>query len=157
MRRGNRGISEVVAALMLVSITVAAAILIYVYSSGLLGSLQAAQPQQGQYTNQISLEFYDWTIGGCPPCQTLNLTVRNVGSGLSTVAAYYVSGVKITTTAGSCTTVGVLKPQNSCSVKLTIPGSLTITPGVAYLVKVATKDGGVFAYNCIAGQRTGSV
>ena len=76
---GRKGISELVAALIMVMIVMAGAIIVYVYSSGMLGSLQGAQPQQGQYTNQIALEYYDWTRTLSPTLQTLKLTLRNVG------------------------------------------------------------------------------
>jgi flagellin-like protein len=160
---GKRGISEIVAALMLISIAVAASIIIYVYSSGLLGSLQGAQPQQGQYTNQITLEFYNWTT-----LNTLKLTLRNTGSGLAVFAAFYVTGNKVALKAGStCTTISAtttitasstistLKPQSACGAILDLTG-LTISRGLAYSVKVVTKDGGVFSYSCIAGHSTGS-
>ncbi|MGD0175542.1 MAG: archaellin/type IV pilin N-terminal domain-containing protein [Candidatus Bathyarchaeia archaeon] len=154
MRTGKKGVSEVVAAMLLITITIAAATIFYVYSSGLLGSLTGAQPQSGQYSNSITLEFYDWTT-----LTTLNLTVRNVGSGLANIAAYYVSGTKVTA-SGACTSTTTLQPQKSCLVKLTIPAALngqTVLTGVAYLVKVVTKDGGIFVYSCIAGQRTGNL
>jgi len=175
---------------MLISITVAATFVIYVYSSNLLGSLTGAQPQSGQYSNQITLEYYDWTNGGkcstsytpSPICTRLVLSIRNVGSGLANIAAYYVSGIQITiggvgsappvcsgtattyvatttittgTVATKITYLPLLLPQGSCTVTLTTTG-LTITPGVAYTVKIATTNGGVFVYSFVAGQRTGS-
>jgi hypothetical protein len=167
---GKRGLSEIVAALILISIAVAASIIIYVYSSGLLGSLQGAQPQQGQYTNQITLEFYDWTSQGTADntLHTLKLTLRNTGSGLAVFAAFYVAGTKValragstcstisaTTTITASSTISTLKPQSSCVAVLDLTG-LTISPGLAYPVKVVTKDGGVFSYSCIAGHSTGS-
>jgi hypothetical protein len=174
MRRGKKAVSELVAIMMLISITVAAAFVIYVYSSGLLGSLTGAQPQTGLYTNQITLEYYDWT--SCTPTScsrsTLKLTIRNVGSGLANIAAYYVSGKLITYPISSTTCTSVtgtvlvtsavssvtsLVPQATCTVTLAMPTTgLTITSGVAYEVKIATNNGGVFAYSCVAGQRTGS-
>ena len=172
MRIGKKGVSEILAATLLITITVSAATIFYLYSSNLLGSLTGAQPQSGQYTNQISLEYYDWTNTGL-----LKLTIRNVGSGLANIAAYYVSGTKIIPTSSICTSVsgtftttiatttvstysytltqGPLLPQASCTVILTITG-LTIMAGVAYSVRIATSNGGVFAYTCVAGQRTGS-
>jgi hypothetical protein len=160
---GKKGLSEIVAAMILITIVVAASIIIYVYSSGLLGSLQGARPQQGQYTNQITLEFYDWTS-----LNTLKLTLRNTGSGLAVFAAFYVAGNKVALKGGStCTTVSAttiitasstistLKPQYSCTAILDLTG-LTISPGLAYAVKVVTQDGGVFSYSCIAGHSTGS-
>ncbi len=151
MRSGKKGVSEVVAAMMLITITVAASLIVYVYSSGLLGSLQAAQPAQGQYANQLTLEFYDWTNLG-----TLSLTLRNVGSGLGIIAAFYVNGRGVTMKGGStCTTTTALQPQASCSASLDT-SKLSLSAGVAFIVKVTTKDGGIFSFSCIAGQRTGS-
>jgi hypothetical protein len=197
MRRGKGAVSEVVAALMLISIVVAAAFIIYVYSSNLLGSLTGAQPSTGQYSNQITLEYYDWTVDQSGPaqcslsytplnCGTLVLQIRNVGTGLANIAAYYVNGVRITTVSYTCptlsgtvtvtstslTTVANLMPQASCSVKLTMPTGTTystgcstavtttnlqtICVGLTYSIQIATTSGGIFAYNCVAGERTGS-
>ena len=176
---GRRGVSEIVAAMILISIVFAATFVVYVYSSGLLGSLQGAQPQQGQYTNQVTLEFYDWSAAGTgdSSLHTLKLTLRNVGSGLAGLSAFYVNGIAVSYTTGtgcailtttfitlaktttSTSFVLTVLPQNSCTVTLnwSASGSLTtITSGLAYSVKVVTKNGGVFSYSCIAGQRTGS-
>ena len=91
--RGKKAVSEIVAATLLITITVAASVIFYVYSSNLLGSLTGTQPQSGLYSNQITLEYYDWTT-----LSSLILTVRNVGSGLANIAAFYVNGLKPTTT-----------------------------------------------------------
>lgn len=157
--------------MMLITITVAASIILYVYSSGLLGSLQGAQPQSGQYTNQITLEFYDWSAAGTgdSTLHTLKLTLRNVGSGIANLAALYVAGVSVnlkSATSWSClvsaatiitSTVTAMVPGSSCTATLTLPPTLTVTAGIAYVVKAVTKSGGVFSYSCIAGQSTGSV
>ncbi len=182
-RRSKKGVSEYVAVLLLILITVSGAIILYVYSSGLLGSLQGAALQK-PYANQISLEYFDWS--GTSTCSTdlhhLCLTLRNVGSGVATLSDFFVSGVKITapitgtcsgytgskntvTITGTATgtyTVSGLIPQGatSCQAVLTIPSTgptTTILSGVAYSVRVVTSDGSVFAYSCIAGQSTGSL
>jgi flagellin-like protein len=158
MRRQNKkGISELVAVLMMVAITIAAALLIYVYSSGLLGALQGAQPQQ-PYAGQVALEYYDWTTPNI-----LTVTMRNVGSAVINLIGsdWLINGVKQTgLSAWSCSTGSTsssLLPQGSCRVTITIAaGQPTVTPGVTYTVKVATVSGSVFSYSCIAGQRTGS-
>jgi hypothetical protein len=160
---GKRGVSEIAAAMLLITIAVAASIIIYVYSSGLLGSLQGAQPQQGQYTNQITLEYYDWTASLDPNLHTLKLTLRNTGSGLAVFAAFYVSGEAVTLkSGGTCAIVNAtsttsMRPQGSCVAVLGIPSGLTISAGFAYTVRAATRDGGVFSYSCIAGQSTSSL
>lgn len=200
MRREKKAVSEVVAAMMLISIVVAAAFIIYVYSSNLLGMMTGAQPSSGQYSNQITLEYYDWTntqsgVGAecsisyaaqhntAPICSSLILGIRNVGSGLANIAAYYINGVNIPYPSSStCTsltgTVTVttnvasitrLMPQLSCTVTLTMPTTatyttatastatgLTITVGDSYSLQIATTSGGVFTYTLVAGERTGS-
>lgn len=151
MRSGRKGISEIVAALLLILIVIAGSILVYVYSSGLLGSLQGAQPQQ-PYANQITLEYYDWTS-----TTTLTLTLRNVGSGRGILTDFFVGGQLLPLKAGStCVTTTLLAPQSSCKAILDT-STLTISNGVAYVVKVVTRDGSVFSYSCIAGQSTGSL
>jgi archaellum component FlaF (FlaF/FlaG flagellin family) len=163
---GKRGVSEIAAAMLLITIAVAASIIIYVYSSGLMGSLQGAQPQQGQYTNQITLEYYDWTANASgtydSSLHTLKVTLRNTGSGLAVFAAFYVSGQAVALKSGSTCTIFnatstvTLQPQSSCVAILGIPSGFTISAGFAYAVRIVTRDGGVFSYSCIAGRSTGS-
>ena len=158
MRLGSKAVSEIVAAMLLISIVVAATFIIWVYSSNLLGSLQGAQPQTGQYSNQITLEYYDWTDtpsgttgaqcsltyaashSGKPNCSTLILIFRNVGSGIANIAAYYVNGIQLTyPTTTTCTLSGTLvstinsvtslTPQASCSVTLTMPSTAIYVTG----------------------------
>jgi len=159
---GKRGISELVAAMLLILITIAGGIIVYVYSSGMLGSLQGAQPQQ-QYVNKISLEYYNWTSKVSPTLQIVKIILRNVGSGRGTLAAFYVGNstasiaVNLNSTLGStCTTANPLNPQVSCLAVLSIPISFKVTPNTAYTVKVVTKDGAIFPFSCIAGQSTSS-
>jgi hypothetical protein len=168
IRRAKKGIAEYVAVLLLIIITVAGTIILYVYSSGLMGSLQGAQPQK-PYAQMITVEYYDWTTTASgtsdPTLHHLQIIIRNVGSGIAVLSEFFVSGVKITTPiTGTCTTYTSttkgLPPQgsNSCTAILTIPNTgvtQTITSGIAYPVKVVTGDGSVFAYSLVAGRSTG--
>jgi hypothetical protein len=146
---GRKGLSDIVAALMLISIVVAASIILYVYSSGLLGSLQGAQPQQ-PYVNQIVLEYYNWPTSNL---NNLTLYLRNTGSGRGLLADFFVNGTKVTLTKGSCVTytTTALTPGSTCTAVLTISG-LNIKAGYAYIVKLVTKDGSIFSYSLVAGQ-----
>ena len=54
----NRGVSQVIAALLLIAIAVAAAILLYVFAIGLLGSLGSSGGQQTK--QQLIMEAYNW-------------------------------------------------------------------------------------------------
>jgi flagellin-like protein len=144
----RRGASEVIAAMLLIVITVAAAVLMYAYSSGLMGQLQGVAVQQ-PYLEQVSLDYYDWTA-----LTTLKLTVRNVGAAKVTMADFFVAGMRNTTAltfgSGCNSPRGVLAVQSACVVTFPVPSGFA-TPGVAYSVKIVAKDGAVFSYSCIAG------
>jgi hypothetical protein len=146
--------------MMMISIVVAATLVVYAYSSGLLGSLQGAQPQR-PYTNQITLEYYNWpNTGGTYPNNMHNLTLylRNTGSGRAILADFFVNGTSVTlnNTKGSCFTYTAtntfLPPSSPCVAILTIPSTMRITAGYAYSVRLVTKDGSAFTYTLIAGQ-----
>jgi len=138
----RRGVSVVIAALLLIAIAVAAAVLLYVFSIGLLGSLSTSGGQQTK--QQLIMEAYNWSSA------TLVLHLRNVGSANITLttppADFFVNGNPAT--QSGCTT---LAPQQSCSASVTGYG-FTPTSGVAYPIKVVTPDGAVFSYSAIYGQ-----
>jgi hypothetical protein len=140
--------------MMMIAIVLAAALVIYSYSSGLLGSLQGAQPQQ-PYTNQITLEYYNWPSSNM---HNLTLYLRNTGTGRAILADFFVNGTSVTLVSnkGSCFTYTAtntfLPPSSPCVAILTIPSSVTITAGYAYSVRLVTRDGSAFTYTLIAGQ-----
>jgi flagellin-like protein len=141
----NRAVSQVIAALLLIAIAVAAAVLVYVFSIGLLGSLQGGGGQQVK--QQVILEAYNWNA----TTNQLSMSVRNVGTAGVTIASVFVNGVPITSPGwGSGCSGGVLPVQNACTITVADPG--TTTPGVAYSIKMVTADGGVFSYSAIKGQ-----
>ncbi len=144
----NRGVSVIIAALLLIAIAVAAAVLLYVFSIGLLGSLSSSGGQQTK--QQVILEAYDWSITAGP----IILHLRNVGSATVNLAAadYFVNGGSVTATGGipPCTAT-VVPGAASCAMSLAL-GTFTPTAGAAYPIKVVTPDGGVFSYSAIAGQ-----
>lgn len=137
----NRGVSQVIAALLLIAIAVAAAILLYVFSIGLLGSLGSSGGQQTK--EQIIMESYNFA-------STLSVTLRNVGPSSVDMskADFFVNGVALTGGGGGCP---VLTPTQSCSVTLTYTGGSSLVSGAAYPFKIVTPDGGVFSYSVIFG------
>jgi flagellin-like protein len=140
----NRAVSVIIAALLLIAITVAAAILLYVFSIGLLGSLQSGGGQQTK--QQLIMEAYTWTT----PAGPLTMTMRNVGPATIQFADVFINGAKQTAT-GSCegATPTVLVGA-SCTLIIAAPTG-SPTAGVAYPIKVVTVDGAVFSYSAIAG------
>jgi flagellin-like protein len=141
-RFSSRGVSQVIAALLLIAIAVAAAILLYVFAIGLLGSLATSGGHQTK--EQVIMEAYRFRTSGA-----LTISVRNVGSATVDMAGadYFLNGVSAT-------------PDNGCSLTLTISGSCTTTltvstsnlsSGAGYPLKIVTPDGGVFSYSVIYG------
>ena len=140
-RLGNRGASNVIAVLLLIAITVAAAILLYVFSIGTVGFLQTGGGQQTK--QQLIMSTYNWVDP-----TSLSLALKNVGTTPIDVgkADVFLEGVQVSN-PGTC---GVLNPGNSCTMSITLTG--TYTPGKAYAVKIVAPDGAVFSYMTIAGQ-----
>jgi flagellin-like protein len=141
----RRGVSVIIASLLLIAIAVAAAVLLYVFSIGLMGSLGSSGGQQTK--DEVILEAYSWT-----KLTSLILDLKNVGSSTVNLAAgsadYFVNGNAIKTVS-ACPGAATLAPgAPACTVTLTTP---TLTSGVAYPVKVILPDGGVFSYTATAG------
>ena len=134
----KKGVSPVIAVLLMIAIAVAAAILVYVWSMGLIGTLTTGGGSQTR--EQVILDAYSWNATG-----TMTLYLRNVGSSEVELDAVYVGGESIDSDMG--TTLPVQGPV--IQVDLTPTG--TYTSGVAYTVKAITKTGGVFTYSLIAG------
>jgi flagellin-like protein len=141
----NRAVSQIIAALLLIAIAVAAAILLYVFSIGLLGSLGSGGGQQTK--EQLIMEAYNW--GGTLP-GTITLTLRNVGPASINAGAtdIFVNGIS-SGTLGPVGCAVTLTPGQSCTAVIIPVG--TFVPGAAYPLKLVTPSGGVFSYSVIAG------
>jgi len=148
----KRAVSNIIAALLLIAIAVAAAILLYVFSIGLLGSLGSSGGQQTK--EQVIMEAYSFPSGG-----PLTVTLRNVGSATENLASadYFVNGAIDTGLAfsgcsanGAAATSSALVPSGSCVATVTVPVTSLIS-GAAYPFKVVTPTGGVFSYSVIYG------
>ena len=138
----NRAVSAVIATLLLIAIAVAAAIIVYVFSIGLLGGLQTSGGQQVK--QQVIMEAYNWNT-----LASLILTLRNVGPAQVQFADWFINGA-LATASGTCAGSGfALTVGASCTVTLTPP--TTANAGVSYVVKVVSIDGAVFSYSAIAG------
>jgi flagellin-like protein len=143
----NRGVSTIIAALLLIAIAIAAGVLLYVFSMGLMGSLQGSGGQQVK--DQVIVEAYQW-ITPTP----LLLQLRNTGATVFdlTRANYYVGGVQmasVTHTGTKCTATA-FSPGMACTANVPIAG-LTPVYGVAYVVKIGLADGGMSSYSAVYG------
>ena len=133
---------DVIAALLLIAIAVAAAILLYVFSIGLLGSLGTGGGQQVK--EQLIMEAYNWV-----DLSTIELTFRNVGPASinADTTDVFVNGLSAGTLGGP----DPLDPGDSFTTTITVPGGFTVVSGAAYPLKLVTPSGGVFSYSVIAG------
>jgi len=133
-RVSKKAVSPVIATLLMIAVAVAASVIVYVWSAGLLGTLMGGGG--AQVKEQIILEAYEWPTTG-----NLKLYLRNVGASAVTVVAIYVGGY-----------------QNTVSVPIAVKAATDVpsldggfSSGTAYTVKVVTDTGAVFSFSCIAG------
>jgi len=143
----NRGISTIIAALLLIAISIAAGVLLYVFSIGLMGSLQGSGGQQMK--DEVIIEAYQW-----PTPTPLILQLRNTGvrSLDLTKAAYYVGGLQMAnpTHTGTTCTPSSFSPGMACTANVPISG-LTPAYGVAYVIKISLADGGITSFSAVYG------
>jgi len=135
----EKGVSPVIAVLLMIAIAVAAAILVYVWSMGLIGTLTTGGGSQTR--EQIIVDAYSWNQSS----NAITLYMRNVGNSEIILDAVYVGGDVASTNMG--TTLPVLGPVIQVDVT---PGG-AYTSGVAYTMKCITKTGGVFTFSLICG------
>jgi len=148
----RRGVSEIIAALLVVCITVSAATLFAAYASGLMGSLLTTVTQP--YTEQFSVEYYSWNT-----LSSLSVDVRNTGVATVNLATadYYLSGIQLTTAPTfSCVspaTSTAVAPTGACSLTWSLTAG-SYSSGIAYVLKVVLKDGATFTFSIVAGSNT---
>ena len=137
-RLNRKAVSPVIATLLMIAIAVAAAILVYVWSMGLIGGLQTGGGQQVR--EQIMLDEYVWTTES-----SISGIVRNVGNAKVEIASVYVEGHNADFTAST------MDPLSTTPLSITGISDFTPTSGVAYTLKIVTRTGGVFSFSVIFG------
>ena len=136
-RVSKKAVSPVIATLLMIAVAVAASVIVYVWSAGLLGTLMGGGG--AQVKEQVILEAYEWTA-----TNALKLYLRNVGAADVKIAAIYVGG---TQNAPAANTISV----KSSMMLTATSGPANLAAGTAYVVKIVTETGGVFSFTCIYG------
>lgn len=158
--RRRRGIDPIIAALLLIAITVSAGIVVYVYVTGLAGSLTGSGGQQ--VTEQISMDAYVYS----PVSGGVAVYVRNVGTAATTLdsGAMFFDGLTATDvhTGFPGTSCFALSPSYQMSVGTVCYFNFTTTPagnaanaatvGTVHPIKIVSSSGGTFIFNVIAGR-----
>lgn len=159
----RRAVSEIIAALLIVCITVSAATLFAAYASGIMGAIQ--KPVSQPYTEQLTIDYYCWGSWSGGYCNTSTITsvlvtIRNDGAATITFADFFIQGFKatsVTPSSSGCPSASspyYLNVQSVCTLTISVPTGLTVKSGIAYSVKFVATDGSIFTFSCIAGSYT---
>jgi len=149
----RKGVSEIIAALLVIMITISAGTLFAAYASGLMGSMQKQMTTQ-PYIEQISSEDYTWTT-----LSSLTVNARNTGAATINLqtADYYLAGILLSAPSPSCSTGSwnAVAPGTVCTISWSSLTASSYSTGVAYVLKIVlTKDGATFTFTLVAGSAT---
>jgi len=141
LRKDRRAISTILAALLMVVIVVVASVIVYAWSTGLLGGLMGTTPTVKE---ALSMDSYKWSEDGTE----LTMYIRNVGTVDVKIKTYYIEYGGAAEDTGNWTepisvNVGEVEP-----VKVTHGGTTGWKPGgYAYTIKLVTTTGTQFTFN----------
>ncbi len=86
----RRGVSVIIATLLLIAIAVAASIIVYVFVNGLAANLTAGGGQQT--TERLQMQGYNFNVGSN---QVVQVFLVNSGSSSTTISSVYFDGVLV--------------------------------------------------------------
>lgn len=140
-KMNRKAVSPVIATLLMIAIAVASGTLVYVWSMGIVGTLQSSGGQQTK--QQLMMEAYS-----ALDTTSWILNLRNPGSSSLQISAVYISGVSCTFLPNNPT----LAPSGTQKLTVTVSDVTGLTMGVGYPVKIITLDGAVFTFTVIYGR-----
>ena len=161
----QKGVSPILATLLLIAIAVAAGIIVYVYVNSLSGGLTGGGGGQ-QVSDQLSLDSCSFSGNGTSTATFLVLHLRDTGAGSVSISSVYYDGntIPLTSCISPCVWYAQ-SPANPVSVGSTVTLTLTVngtllsgsTPplpsaGTSHIVKVITTTGGQGIYSVTAGR-----
>ena len=151
--KDKKGINTILASLLMVVIVVVASVMVYAWSTGLLGTL-LVQPNVGKET--ITMDTYAF-----PNNNNVTLTLRNAGTVAVTFSSYYVKNATGTTYTQSGWTWGPTIQPNApglANIGITAgcvgcgsfsTSSFTFVSGNSYTVTLVTSRNNQFNFNVI--------
>ena len=149
---GNKkGIDTILAALLMVVIVVVAAVMVYAWSTGLLGTL-LVKPNTGE--GPLSPDNFAFSNS-----TSTTITIRNAGTSNVTLVAYYVTdsngnqwsklswtGPTIAPNKATNTIFGIGASCSSCAYQGVASGFAGFSSGYSYTVKVVTAKNNPFTF-----------
>jgi len=133
VKRGEKGVSPIVATAILVLISVVAGVLLWLWISGFTSAATAGQPALAE---RIKIEAANGTD------TSVIALVRNVGGVRVNITHVYVFNA-----TGALIVRGTLEPPVSISpgevgrVSISWTGAPSLAPGASYTIKVVTRNG----------------
>ncbi|MEM1509913.1 MAG: archaellin/type IV pilin N-terminal domain-containing protein [Thermofilaceae archaeon] len=138
----RKGVSPVIATLLLIVIAVAAAVLAYIWITGYMGTLT---PRETPTQMQERLKIDAVQTG-----TDINIFVVNIGEiDTSIISAYILDENFAAVCGGPLTTAINIAKEEAKSV--TVPGTCTLTSGTTYIAKVSAKGGAEATYTFTKG------
>ena len=141
--RSRRSISDIVAVVLLIVIAIAAAVIIYMWLSGLIGSVHTSTS-----ATQVKLEITGASVKGSNGSYSVNATVYNPPDSPST--SITVGELEITNGTMICSNTSIkstttITPSGSATVSFTCKGP-TALPGTPVEVVLVTSQGVQVSY-----------
>ena len=146
MTAKRKGVSPVIATLLLIVIAVAAAVLTYVWVTGYIGRTTSTA-ETGQLQDRIKINAV--SVTDTTAAKTVTASVANIGDlDVSITAAYVLTSNGTTVCGGALTTAASLPKGKTADV--TVSSSCTLTSGKVYIAKVVTSKGTEATYTFTA-------
>jgi len=146
--RSRRSISDIVAVVLLIVIAIAAAVIIYMWLSGLIGSVHTSTS-----ATQVKLEITGASVAPSPPgssTYTVQVTVYNPPDSPSTYITLgeleFTNGTMLCSTPLSTTTTTTITPGGSVPLSFSCAGSATAPAGTPVEVVLVTSQGVQVSY-----------
>ncbi len=154
--RNRKGINTILASLLMVVIVVVAAVMVYAWSTGLLGTL-LVQPNVGK--EALTMDTYGFPTTVNPASSNVSLTLRNAGTVAVTFTSYYVKNATGTTFTQSAWTSGpTIQPNTPGLANIGIgctgcgsfsTSSFTFVSGNSYTVTLVTSRNNQFTFTVV--------
>jgi len=152
----RKAVDPIIASLLLIAITVAAGIIVYVYVNSLAGGLTQSGGQQT--TEQLSMDSNAFNTAS--QANKIFITVRNTGAATVSVDQVFLDGTVLTTATtpdfgGTCQSSPTVTVGSTCTIVIggvhAVPAGSEVA-GTSHLVKCVTVTGGTFVFSVAAGR-----
>jgi flagellin-like protein len=134
-RMNKKGVSPIIATLLLIVIAVAAAVVTYAFVTGFIGTSSGSATQQG------SMSFDSYAISGNATC---TVYLRNTGTKALTVSAAYIDGTLMSFTGTAALPVGG-------TTSIVVTSTIDIGTGASHQLRVICTDGTPLQISIVKG------